>query len=106
MMTNRQKNALLALAQENEALRHGFAPIAAQIAALEEQVFSLETSLRQIPDAAVTNVSGFVGEAEAPDPFALVRENVCLRAKLDYAAETIERMEKALLHLCDALERP
>lgn len=104
-MSNEQQSILRALAQENGNLRRSLAQVGTQIAALEEQVYSLETSLQKVSHASAAKAPDGVEGTNTPDPVVLTRENVCLRAKLDYSAETIARIEEALLHLCDVIER-
>ncbi len=105
-MSNEQKNALQVLASENAAMRCGLMQVKPQITALEEKVFALETALQKILKPSLSDKST-LDEGPLPDaldPISLTRENVCLHAKLAYAAETIAGMEETLLRLCDALE--
>lgn len=106
-MSNEQKNTLQALASENAAMRCDLMQVKPQIAALEGQVFVLESTLQRIsePSASGKSISDEGPQADALDPVALTRENVCLRAKLAYVSEAIAGMEETLLRLCDALER-
>ena len=92
------------LLRENDALRIRTRAAAQQLAGLEAHVFELQRALTQPARDGDAPGSHF-GEPDAPDIERLTRENVALRARLDYCAHVVSGFEDALLHLSDVMQR-
>lgn len=105
MNTNETISALAGrLSRENGALRIRIDAAALQLAKLEEQFFSFERALAH-PAAEDCAFDPWESEPCAHDIERLTRENVVLRAKLDYCAQVTGAIEESLLHLSDVVQR-
>ena len=105
MNTNETISALAGrLSRENGALRIRIDAAALQLTELEEHFFTFERALAH--PAAEDYASGpCEGEPCARDIERLTRENLVLRAKLDYCAQVAGVIEESLLHLSDVIQR-
>ena len=105
MNTEEMGNALSGrLSRENAALHSRVNAAAVRLSELEKQVFALQHALEQpaAPKDVVSDV--WEGAPQPQDIERLTRENVSLRARLDYCTRVVDIIEESLLHLSDVMQ--